>query len=43
MAKREYCEIDLDEATRKVDEVALLNSAGANGWELVLIRRRSGS
>lgn len=34
----EYCEIDLCDTFRDLDEVDILNRAGADGWELVAIR-----
>ena len=33
----EYMLIDLGTATARMSDVALLNAAGANGWELVQI------
>lgn len=38
MTRWEYCEIDLGETSKNLDEVDLLNRAGAQGWELVTIR-----
>lgn len=38
MTRWEYCEIDLGETSKGLDELDMLNRAGAEGWELVAIR-----
>jgi hypothetical protein len=37
MHQREYQKVDLNDVTRKHDEIDILNDAGKDGWELVTI------
>jgi hypothetical protein len=41
MAQWEYSKIDLNDASRRTDDIGLLNDAGKDGWELVGIASNS--
>jgi hypothetical protein len=37
MRKWEYLRLDLNDTSRRAEEVDLLNRAGGEGWELVIV------
>jgi hypothetical protein len=37
MQEWEYSKVDLNDLPRRVEEIDLLNDAGAEGWEVIMI------